>query len=63
MTGKILELKRIVEFRKRNFQPTKSQQKVRRDFTCQLALQLPGITLKLPAITCQGKLYEILGAG
>eukprot|EP00959_Pyramimonas_sp_CCMP1952_P191897 4012559-Pyramimonas_sp.AAC.1 len=45
-------LKRIVELREQNFQPTKSHQKVRGDSSCQLALQLPGINLKLPSITC-----------
>eukprot|EP00959_Pyramimonas_sp_CCMP1952_P110598 2313722-Pyramimonas_sp.AAC.1 len=42
----ILELQRIVEFRK---QTSKSQQKSRRDLSCQLALQRAGITLKLQA--------------
>ncbi len=31
------------EFREPNFQPTKSHQNVRRDFSCQLALQRPGL--------------------
>eukprot|EP00959_Pyramimonas_sp_CCMP1952_P108397 2266573-Pyramimonas_sp.AAC.1 len=51
----------MVEFREQNFQPTKSHQKVSREFSCELALQRPGITLKLPA-TSKRKLYELLGS-
>ena len=55
--GKILELKRIVKFREHNFQPSQSHEKVRRDFSSQLACRCVRITLKLPA-TSLGKLYE-----
>eukprot|EP00959_Pyramimonas_sp_CCMP1952_P199886 4181121-Pyramimonas_sp.AAC.1 len=47
----------MAEFREQNFQPSKSQQKFRRDFSSQLARQCVLITLKLPA-TSLGKLYE-----
>ena len=37
----------MVKFRERNFQPTQSRQKVRRDFSSQLVRQRFRITLKL----------------
>ena len=59
---KILELKRIVEFRENNFQPSQSPQNFRRDFSSQLAQRRPRITLELSSCA-YGEALEVLPAG
>eukprot|EP00959_Pyramimonas_sp_CCMP1952_P471726 9498879-Pyramimonas_sp.AAC.1 len=59
ITEKILELQRIEEFREHTFQPSKNQQKVRRDLSCRLAPRnwAPAVS-RQPFLTA-GRLVEL----